>query len=68
MIEVKSSVESHYRNIVKRWILQYKDPISTAVVKYSFIYGFGVSAIQAYLAQTKEKTGLGNCSCSNATL
>jgi hypothetical protein len=58
--EVKSSVESHYRSSVKRWILQYKDPISTAVVKYSFIYGIALSAIQAYLAKTKEKPGLGN--------
>jgi len=68
-MEVKSSVESHYRSSVKRWILQNKDPISTAMVKYSFIYGFAVSAIQAYLAElTKEKPGFGNCSCSNATL
>jgi hypothetical protein len=59
-MEVKSSVESHYRSSVKRWILQYKDPISTAVVKYSFIYGIALSAIQAYLAKTKEKPGLGN--------
>ena len=58
--DVKGSVESHYRNSVKRWILQYKDPISTAVVKYSFIYGIAVSAIQAYLAKTKEKPGMGN--------
>ncbi|KAJ6874679.1 hypothetical protein NC652_034396 [Populus alba x Populus x berolinensis] len=58
--EVKSSVESHYRSTVKRWILQYKDPISTAVVKYSFIYGIALSAIQAYLAKTKEKPGMGN--------
>ena len=65
--EVKVSVESHYRSNVKRWILQNKGPISTAVVKYSFIYGIAVSAMQAYLAETKEKPGFGNCSCSNAT-
>ncbi|KAG6745612.1 hypothetical protein POTOM_050110 [Populus tomentosa] len=58
--EVKSSVESHYRSTVKRWILQNKDPISTAVVKYSFIYGIALSAIQAYLAETKAKPVLGN--------
>nr|TKS17357.1 hypothetical protein D5086_0000014410 [Populus alba] len=66
--EVKRSVESHYRSNFNRLILQYKDPISKAVVKYSFIYGIAVTAIQAYLAETKEKPGFGNCSCSNATL
>ncbi|KAG6745614.1 hypothetical protein POTOM_050112 [Populus tomentosa] len=66
--EVKRSVESHYRSNFKTWILQNKDPFSKAVVKYSFIYGIAVSAIQAYLAETKEKPGFGNCSCSNATL
>ncbi|XP_011014550.1 PREDICTED: UPF0481 protein At3g47200-like [Populus euphratica] len=66
--EVKSSVESHYRSSVKRWILENKGPFSKAVVEYSFIYGIAVSAIQAYMAETKEKPGLGNCSCSNATL
>ncbi|KAJ6677301.1 hypothetical protein OIU85_010463 [Salix viminalis] len=62
--DVKESVESHYRNTLKRWILQYKDPISKAVVKYSFIVGIAVSALQAYLAQTKQRTGYGICSCS----
>ncbi|KAJ6294899.1 hypothetical protein OIU76_022895 [Salix suchowensis] len=57
--DVKNSVESHYRNTVKRWILHYKDPISKAVVKYSFIFGIAVSAFQAYLAQTKPRP----CSC-----
>uniref|UniRef100_A0A6M2EJE9 Uncharacterized protein n=1 Tax=Populus davidiana TaxID=266767 RepID=A0A6M2EJE9_9ROSI len=66
--EVKRSVESHYRSNFKSWILQNKGRISAAVVKYSFIYGIALSAIQAYLAETKEKPGLGNCSCSNATL
>ncbi|KAF9667379.1 hypothetical protein SADUNF_Sadunf15G0016900 [Salix dunnii] len=66
--DVKNSVESHYRNTVKRWILQYKDPFSKAVVKYSFIYGIAVSAIQAYLAETKQRPNFGICSCSNATL
>ncbi|KAJ6868149.1 hypothetical protein NC651_033256 [Populus alba x Populus x berolinensis] len=66
--DVKRSVESHYRSNFKTWILQNKDPFSKAVVKYSFIYGIAVSAIQAYLAETKEKPGFGNCSCSNATL
>ncbi|KAG6745615.1 hypothetical protein POTOM_050113 [Populus tomentosa] len=66
--EVKRSVESHYRSNFNRLILQNKDPISKAVVKYSFIYGMAVTAIQAYLAETKEKPGFGNCSCSNATL
>jgi hypothetical protein len=66
--KVKRSVESHYRSSVKRWILENKGPFSRAVVKYSFIYGIAVSAIQAYLAETKEKPGFGNCSCSNATL
>ncbi|KAJ6677298.1 hypothetical protein OIU85_010460 [Salix viminalis] len=66
--DVKNSVESHYRDTVKRWILQYKDPFSKAVVKYSFIFGIAVSAIQAYLAETKQRPGFGFCSCSNATL
>lgn len=66
--KVKRSVESHYRSSVKRWIIENKGPFSRAVVKYSFIYGIAVSAIQAYLAETKEKPGFGNCSCSNATL
>ncbi|KAG6745613.1 hypothetical protein POTOM_050111 [Populus tomentosa] len=66
--EVKRSVESHYRSNFRTWILQNKGRISTAVVKYSFIYGIAVSAIQAYLAETKEKPGFGNCSRSNATL
>jgi len=66
--KVKRCVESHYRSSVKRWILENKGPFSRAVVKYSFIYGIAVSAIQAYLAETKEKPGFGNCSCSNATL
>ncbi|KAJ6677300.1 hypothetical protein OIU85_010462 [Salix viminalis] len=57
--DVKNSVESHYRNTVKRWILHYNDPISKAVVKYSFIFGIAVSAFQAYLAQTKPRP----CSC-----
>ncbi|KAJ6294903.1 hypothetical protein OIU76_022899 [Salix suchowensis] len=65
--DVKNSVESHYRNTVKRWILHYKDPISKAVVKYSFIFGIAVSAIQAYLEETKKR-GFGICSYSNATL
>ncbi|XP_011011198.1 PREDICTED: UPF0481 protein At3g47200-like isoform X1 [Populus euphratica] len=51
---VKSSVESHYRSSVKRWILENKGPFSRAVVKYSFIYGIAVSAIQAYLAEQKR--------------
>ena len=66
--EVKKSVESHYRNTVKRWILHYRDPISKVVVKYSFIFGIAVSAIQAYLAETKQRPGFGIFSCSNATL
>lgn len=66
--DVKNSVESHYRNTLKRWILHYKDPISKAVVKYSFIFGIAVSAFQAYLAQTKQRPDYGICSCSNATL
>ncbi|KAB5524142.1 hypothetical protein DKX38_021891 [Salix brachista] len=66
--DVKNSVESYYRDTVKRWILQYKDPFSKAVVKYSFIFGIAVSAIQAYLAETKQRPGFGFCSCSNATL
>ncbi|KAL9374774.1 hypothetical protein Peur_031653 [Populus x canadensis] len=66
--KVKRSVESHYRSSVKRWIIENKGPFSRSVVKYSFIYGIAVSAIQAYLAETKEKPGFGNCSCSNATL
>ncbi|KAJ6294901.1 hypothetical protein OIU76_022897 [Salix suchowensis] len=68
--DVKNSVESHYRNTVKRWILQYKDPFSKAVVKYSFIFGIAVSAIQAYVTQTNQRDdhGYGICSCSNATL
>lgn len=66
--EVKSSVESQYRSTVKRWILQYKYRIYKKVVKYSVIYGIAVSAIQPYLAETKENPGFVNCSCSNATL
>ncbi|CAK7324133.1 unnamed protein product [Dovyalis caffra] len=66
-MEVKNGVESHYRSTWKRWILDHWAPISTAVVKYSFIYGFVVSAIQAYLAETRKKPGFGNCSCPNAT-
>ncbi|KAG5229602.1 UPF0481 protein [Salix suchowensis] len=53
--DVKNSVESHYRNTVKRWILHHRDPISKAVVKYSFIFGIAVSAIQTYLAETKQR-------------
>ncbi|CAK7324135.1 unnamed protein product [Dovyalis caffra] len=66
-IELKKAIESHYRNTFKRWIAHYKAPISTTVVKYSFIYGFVVSAIQAYLAEVHKKPGFGNCSCPNAT-
>ncbi|KAJ6677296.1 PROTEIN putative (DUF247)-RELATED-RELATED [Salix viminalis] len=66
--DVKKSVESHYRNTLKRWILHYKDPFSKAVVKYSFIFGIAVSAFQAYLAQTQQRPDYGICSCSNATL
>ncbi|CAK7324134.1 unnamed protein product [Dovyalis caffra] len=66
-IDVKTAIESHFRNTLKRWIIYYRAPISTAVVKYSFIFGFAASAIQAYLAETHKKSGSGICSCPNAT-
>uniref|UniRef100_A0A6N2LNN8 Uncharacterized protein n=1 Tax=Salix viminalis TaxID=40686 RepID=A0A6N2LNN8_SALVM len=66
--DVKNSVESHYRSTFRRFIFHYKGRISEAMVKYSFIYGIAVSAIQAYMAQTKQRPDYGICSCSNTTL
>uniref|UniRef100_A0A6N2MK54 Uncharacterized protein n=1 Tax=Salix viminalis TaxID=40686 RepID=A0A6N2MK54_SALVM len=45
---VKKAIESHHRNIFKRWILHYKNPVSAATVKYSFLYGFIITAITTF--------------------
>jgi hypothetical protein len=66
-VGVKDAIGSYVHSTFRRWILYYKGPISTAVVKYSFLYGFVVSAIQAYVSATQQKSGFCNCSCSNAT-
>ncbi|KAJ6868144.1 hypothetical protein NC651_033251 [Populus alba x Populus x berolinensis] len=66
-VSVRSGIDSYVSSTLRRWILYYKGPISTAVVKYSFIYGFVVSAIQAYVSTTQQKSVFCNCSCTNAT-
>ncbi|KAJ6969734.1 hypothetical protein NC653_034318 [Populus alba x Populus x berolinensis] len=66
-VEVKDAIGSYVDSTFRRLILYYKGPISTAVVKYSFLYGFVVSAIQAYVSATQQKSGFCNCSCSDAT-
>jgi hypothetical protein len=60
-VEVKSAIESHYRNGFKRWILHYKGPIYSSVLKYSFMYGLIVSAIKAYVVIVPTNPDLGIC-------
>jgi len=69
-VEVKSAIESHYRNGFKRWILHYKGPIYSFVLKYSFIYGLIVSAIKAYVVIVPTSPDLGVCKmpATNVTL
>ncbi|XP_011000466.1 PREDICTED: UPF0481 protein At3g47200-like [Populus euphratica] len=69
-VQVKSAIESHYRNGFKRWILHYKGPIYSSVLKYSFIYGLIVSAIKAYVVIVPTNPDLGICKmpATNAAL
>ncbi|KAH8485744.1 hypothetical protein H0E87_027255 [Populus deltoides] len=69
-VEVKSAIESHYRNGFKRWILHYKGPIYSFVLKYSFIYGLIVSAIKAYVVIVPTSPDIGICKipATNVTL
>ncbi|KAJ6864319.1 hypothetical protein NC651_035000 [Populus alba x Populus x berolinensis] len=69
-VEVKSAIESHYRNGFKRWILHYKGPIYSFVLKYSFVYGLIVSAIKAYVVIVPTSPDLGICKmpATNVTL
>ncbi|XP_073261503.1 UPF0481 protein At3g47200-like [Populus alba] len=69
-VEVKSAIESHYRYGFKRWILHYKGPIYSSVLKYSFIYGLIVSAIKAYVVIVPTSPDLGICKmrATNVTL
>nr|XP_034925838.1 UPF0481 protein At3g47200-like [Populus alba] len=69
-VEVKSVIESHYRNGFKRWILHYKGPIYSSVLKYSFIYGLIVSVIKAYVVIVPTSPDLGICKmpATNVTL
>ncbi|KAG5223124.1 UPF0481 protein [Salix suchowensis] len=68
--KVKSAIESHYRNGFKRWILHYKGPIYSFVLKYSFLYGLIVSAIKAYVVIVPTNPDLGVCKmpATNVTL
>nr|TKS17356.1 hypothetical protein D5086_0000014400 [Populus alba] len=60
-VSVTRGIDSYVNSTFRRWILYYKGPISTTVVKYSFIYGFVVSAIQAYVSATQQKSAFETC-------
>ncbi|KAF9664622.1 hypothetical protein SADUNF_Sadunf16G0037500 [Salix dunnii] len=65
---VKKAIESHYRNIFRRWILHYKNPISAAIVKYSFLYGFIITAIATFRSKELPFSYAEICGHGNSTL
>ncbi|KAB5519360.1 hypothetical protein DKX38_023679 [Salix brachista] len=65
---VKKAIESHYRNIFRRWILHYKNPVSAAIVKYSFLYGFIITAITTFRSKELPFSYAEICGHGNSTL
>ncbi|KAG5242581.1 UPF0481 protein [Salix suchowensis] len=55
-MQVKSAIESHYKNTIKRWIHHYKGPIYGIIIKYSFLYGIIVTALKAFVSGNPQKT------------
>ncbi|KAJ6300592.1 hypothetical protein OIU76_021395 [Salix suchowensis] len=65
---VKKAIESHYRNIFRRWILHYKNPVSAAIVKYSFLYGVIITAITTFRSKELPFSYAEICGHGNSTL